>query len=73
MVKQEDDFIFKIKKIDLQKGIQVTYVKKIIELQMNFQLTFIQKKINSLDNVISDDSKEDNGIINKSIKFFYYK
>ena len=37
---------------------------------MNFQLTFIEKKIYSLDKVISDDSKEDNGIINKSIKFF---
>ena len=70
VVKQEDDFIFKIKKIDLQKGIQVTYVKKIIELQTNFQLTFLKKKINSLEKVISDDTKEDNGIINKSIKFF---
>jgi len=70
LIKQEDDFIFKIKKIDLQKGIQVTYVKKIIELQMNFQITYIKKMINSLDKVVSDDSKEDNGIIYKSIKFF---
>ena len=56
-IKQEDDFIFKIKKVDLQKGIQVTYVKKIMDT--------LDKVIN--DNVIME---ENNIIINESIKFF---
>ena len=55
-IKREDDFIFKIKKVDLHRGIQVTYVQKIIETL---------KK-----NVEENDIKNDS-LINKSIKFFF--
>ena len=54
-IKQEDDFIFKIKKVDLQKGIQVTYLKKMMD---------------TLEGVINDNVLENNTIINESIKFF---
>jgi hypothetical protein len=55
-IKQEEDFIFKIKKVDLHRGIQVTYVQKIIETL---------KK-----NVEENDIKNDI-LINESIKFFF--
>ena len=55
-IKREDDFIFKIKKVDLHRGIKVTYVQKIIETL---------KK-----NVEENDIKNDS-LINESIKFFF--
>ena len=55
-IKQEDDFIFKVRKVDLHRGIQVTYVQKIIETL---------KK-----NVEENDIKNDS-LINESINFFF--
>ena len=54
-IKQEDDFIFKIKKVDYQRGIQISYVKKIMD---------------TLYKVINDDDMDNDDIIIESIKFF---
>ena len=55
-IKKEYDFIFKIKRIDLFRGFEITYVKKIID---------------SLYKIITNEKKVDNNIINESIKFFF--
>ena len=55
MIKNEDDFIFKIKKIDIFKGNRVIYVKKII--------------IN-LDKEIKENKLNNYNFINESIRFF---
>lgn len=56
IVKSEDDFIFKIKKIDVNLGNQVIYVKKIISI--------LEQEINNK-NLVNND------IINDSIRFFF--
>ena len=55
-VKNEDDFIFKIKKIDVNHGNQVIYVKKIISI---------------LEEEINKNNLVNNVIINDSIRFFF--
>ena len=55
-IKQEEDFIFKIKKVDLYRGIQVTYIRKILD---------------TLDNTINDNMIEKDHLINESIKFCF--
>ena len=55
-VKSEDDFIFKIKKIDLNHGNQAIYVKKIISI---------------LEEEINKNNLVNNAIINDSIRFFF--
>ena len=57
-IRQEDDFIFTLKKVDLLDGFQITYIKKIID---------------NLNNVLKSENNEveDNDIlISKSVKFF---
>ena len=54
IIKYDDDFIFKIKRIDMNQGNQVIYVKKIIFL--------LNQEVNKIKLNIS--------IINRSIKFF---
>jgi len=56
LVKSEDDFIFKIKKIDVNHGNQVIYVKKIISI---------------LEEEINKNNLVNNVIINDSIRFFF--
>jgi hypothetical protein len=55
-VKTEEDFIFKIKKIDVNHGNQVIYVKKIISI---------------LEEEINKNNLVNNVIINDSIRFFF--
>ena len=55
-IKPEDDYIFKIKKVELHIGIQVTYVQKIIE---------------ALQKVVEENDIKNDSLINESIKFFY--
>ena len=55
-IKNEEDFIFKIKKIDVNHGNQVIYVKKIISI---------------LEEEINKNNLVNNAIINDSIRFFF--
>ena len=55
-IKNEEDFIFKIKKIDVNHGNQVIYVKKIISI---------------LEEEINKNNLVNNVIINDSIRFFF--
>ena len=55
-IKQGEDFVFSIKKVDLYQGIQVNYINKIISI---------------LDNALKEKDIENKNIINKSIKFLF--